>query len=361
MLTGKEVLKITENKIDKSYSKYLDPTKWNRLFRMGLFNLSEKKYMGLSTQKEFDELRFAVKTDQVFQVRNSKISITPIIITNIVQNGLSVRITTLGDHNLLQNDVITISGVQGIVTIPNINSNFVVYAIVNASQFEVAVSSFISGPYVANTGSLTHSQMIADYLHLFAVKCQTVQDIRNLQVETVKNITPAVVTLSKPNNLATGEKIVISGSPNTSVNGTFFYEAINAKKGRLWKNEARTIPAICTPSTTHGGQVSRVFYNYAEPQYSDRKISAFEDVSADSPKNETADGFLKFMPDTSEITIDYYAKPSVQIDVTDDITDLELVYPAKFIYRLIDEVIAIYTLPSRDALLAQLNERAVTA
>lgn len=360
MTTGAEVLKITLAKIDKFYSKYLDPIKWNRIFRMALVNVSEKKYMGFTTQKELDELRFAIKANQVFPVRNSKISITPLIITDIVASSGSLTITTLTDHNLVVNDTVTVSGALGITTVPDVNGTFVITSVNNTNQFEVNVS-FSSGTYTPNTGSLTHPQMIADYYHLLTVRCKTSQPFRNLMVSEVINRTPAIVVFNRHNNIATGDQIVISNHPNASVNGTWYYESINDIKGRLWQNSALTVPVLCTASTTVGGNINRVYYDYAEPLYSDRKISDFEYLGQyDNPKVETSDGILTFYPDTSEIIIDYYSKPTTYIDVMDNILDLESVYPMKFIYRIIDEAILIYSIPSRDALLEQMVAREAT-
>lgn len=358
-MTGNDVYNLFLNKIDKSYSKFIDPIKLNRFFRMSLTNLLDKKYVGLVTQKEYDELRSVISTEKVFAINNSKIPIAPISIKSITNTGLLVIVETLLEHNISDNQIITISGVQGLVTTPSINGQVTVFNSPTLNTFTFPVT-FISGSYIPNTGVITYDNMIDDYLHLSTIRCKIPQPMRGLYVTNTSNRTPCIVTFNKPNNLATGEMVSISGSPNTTINGTFYYESLTDKRGRLWNDARLTNPVISNDNNQSGGKISRIFYNYAEPLYSDRKISDFEVSEAYSPTVQTADSFLKFHPDCMEITIDYISKPKVYIDCQDSSFDIELIYPAKFLYLLVDETILLYTSPSRDMLLAQLTTKDIT-
>lgn len=359
MTSGQELKKTFENKIDKSYSKFVDNIKLNRIFKMALSNLSEKKYMGLTTQKEYDDLRYAIHTEMVFPISNSKISIAPLLINNITATGFLVTITTMTDHNLSVGQVVNVSGVQGISTTPTINGEITIFNIPSPTSFSY-IATFVGGTYTAGTGIITHNRMIDDYLHLFTVKCKTKENIRGLQVAQCLNRTPVIIIFNRHNNLATGEKIIIADNPNNDINGTFYYEAITSKKGRLWMDETRLLPVRAADSSDAGGSVAREYYEYAEPLYSDRKISSFEVSTSNNPKVQTADAFLKFSPDTTEITIDYFSSNIAQIDVTNSTFDLEMVYPFKMLMSLVDEAIMIYTSPSRDVLLNNLTERGMT-
>jgi hypothetical protein len=357
--TGSEILKITLAKIDKFYSKYLDNTKWNRIFRMALTNISEKKYLGQTTQKELDDLRFAVKANQVFPVNNSKISVTPFVIASITSLGLTLRIKTLTPHNLNFNDTITISGVSGITSIPAINNTWTVYSVVSPTEFDI-VTTFNAGVYVPYSGTLSTDFIIGDYLHLLTVKCKNKEYLPKLKVARYRATQPPLVEFNLPTNLATDDVVEINNFPSGSLNGTYFYESVDDFRGRLWLNEDLTIPAVVTSSTFNGGDIYRIYYSYAEPVYSDRKISTFEYATHISPKVQVANGEMVFIPNTTEITIDYYARPTLFIDVSDTIVDYENIYPLKFIYRIIDEAINIYSMPSRDVLLEQMEVRNVT-
>jgi len=359
-VTGNDIYKEFLTRIDKSYSKFVDTIKLNRIFKRALVDLCDKKYLGLSTQKEYDELRYNVNTSQKFPVRSNKVAISPLVIKSLTQNGLTISVETLNEHNVLLGDQVTFSGVQGLSTVPDINGTLTVFSVPDATHFTV-LFSFISGTYTPNTGKIVHKYMIADYLHLFTVKCQFSEPLK-FQVEQVITSTPAQVVWTKRNNLATGEKIIISGYPTAPINGTFYYEALTSKKGRLWLNSDLTQGVSSGVSSQVGGSVQRIYYNYAEPVYSDRKINVFEKAKVDSPKNETANGFLKFYPENrtcSEIEVDYFAIPNYFVDCNDTILDLESIYPAKFLYRLISEAVILYTSPSRDVLLAQLEQQEV--
>lgn len=358
--TGSEILKITLAKLDKFYSKYLDNTKWNRLFKMALTNTSEKKYMGFTTQKELDDLRFAIKSDQVFTLTNSQIGVTPLIITNITPVGLLLRIQTIRPHGVNNGDTVTISGVQGIVSVPAINSTWTVFSVYSDTEIDV-LTTFSSGTYVTNTGTFSSDYIIDDYLHLLTVKCKSSEFIPNLSISRALNRRPPLITFNNPNNISTGEIIEIKNFPTPSVNGIYYVENVDDFKIRLWLNKELTTPAVIATNSATGGEIYRTYYSYAEPIYSDRKISSFEYATNDSPKVQVADGLMKFYPTSTEITIDYYAKPLLYIDVADTTVDYENVYPLKFIYRVIDEAIAIYAMPSRDVLLEQMENKEVVS
>lgn len=357
-MTGLEIKKTFLNKIDKSYSKFVDDVKLNRIFKMALSNLSEKKYMGLTSQKEYDDLRYQVTTEKKVPINGSRMSIAPLIVTNVVNNGLIVTVTTHGDHNLFAGQQVTGSGIAGIASIPDINGTFTVFNVPSSNTFTFLVT-FFNGTYTLGTGQLVHDRMLADYIHLFTIKCKSLEAIRNLQVSQVLNRTPCIVVFNKHNNLATGEKIIIADHPDNAINGTFYYEALTDKKGRLWMDKNLSVPVQAPDSQNQGGSVSREYYNYAQPLYSDRKISVFEKSTADSPSVATADAYLKFYPEVSEVVIDYFSSSIATVDVTNDIFNLNLVYPEKLQYLLIDEAILIYTSPSRDVLLNNLTEKGI--
>ena len=357
-MTGQEVYKIFLGKIDKSYSKFIDKTKLNRLFKMALTNLLEKKYLGLTTQKQYDELRFQIKSERVVPIRNNKVSIAPIIVKNVTNNGLMVVVETLTPHNIADGQMVTISGVNGIASVPSINSTLLVNNVPSPTTFTF-ITSFISGTYI-DGGLVTYADMIDDYMHLFSVKCKSKETLRGLKVSNTLSRTPCVITFNKHNNLALGEVIEISNSANASINGVFYYEPLTDVKGKLWYDKEMTQAVMSQDNNVVSGDISRVYYQYAEPLYSDSKISLFNKAKHDNPKVQTADAFLLFTPDCVEISIDYMAKPKYFVDCNDNLFDLEVIYPTKLIYLLIDETILLYTSPSRDTLLNQLTTKEIT-
>ena len=54
MVTGLDLKRLFEDKIDNSYSDYVSDPKMQRAFDNAFLRVIENKYRGLDTQKEFD-------------------------------------------------------------------------------------------------------------------------------------------------------------------------------------------------------------------------------------------------------------------------------------------------------------------
>lgn len=187
--------------------------------------------------------------------------------------------------------------------------------------------------------STVGSPNISDYNHLLTVKCKYISPL-NLILEKISYAAPIVITVNKLNNLRDGELINISSvTGNTNANGDRYIKRITNKTFALYSDNKLTVPIIGNGNYVSGGILSRVYYKYAIPYKSDRKISVFGEPTEDNPRFEVVSGKLKLYPTDStcsEITIDYITKPNVFIDVTNSVTDLELTYPLKFLYYVAD-------------------------
>lgn len=356
-MTGQDIKKDFLNRVDKSYSKFIDDIKLNRVFKRAIHDLGEKKYMGLESQKEYDELRYSVSTERIFKVANNKISIAPLFIESITQNGFILQFRTLGEHNLLPGDSITTSNIVGIQSNPVVNGTLTVTGVPSSKMFEV-IFSVISGTHTPNTGKIVHERMISNYVHLFAVKARY-EELMDLTIQKTERRTPTLVYFSKRTNLRDGESILISGCQDQVVNGVKYIKQLTDKKYKLYNDSSLLSPVISLGTAVSGGTIKRIFYEYCEPIVPDMKISIYEKAKPDSPKNETADAFIKFYPaniECKEITVDYFSEPR-SIDVTDSSIDYELIYPTKLLYRIISEAVIIYTTPSRDQLLEAMERR----
>lgn len=355
-MTGVEIRKTFESKVDKAYSKYLDNAKLNRIFKEAITSLAEQKWMGLSTQKEYDELRYMVKTEVELPVRGGRIHISPVAIQSMSAAAGLVRIKTVSEHNLIAGETVVFSGVDGIVTQPNIDGSMQVHSIVNGLEFNV-LSSFISGQYTPFSGSVVVPNSLSDYLHIFAMMCK-VPESMNLEITSSSRATPTTIILSKRANIRNGDKLIISSFSDPAVNGVRYAKHLTDNKVSLFLDKNLTMPVAGNGSNVSGGVVQRMWEEYGEPTFSNRKISKFEEPRPDSPKYETADGFIKIYPEGCKgVKVDYFAAPAKYIDVSDSTTDYELLFPAKFLYRLINEAIRIYSVPSRDPLLEAMTTR----
>lgn len=359
MLTGRDIDLYFSQKSDISYSAYLDQTKKNRLFKNAMFVCCDKKYLNLEDQKTFDEMAALISTENVFSVNNNKIYTSPLQITNIQFNTPSVNIATITTalpNNLRDGETVTISGVLSNPALTNnINGSFVA-TIASATTFTIPYV-YVAGTYTPNTGQVTYAEMVSDYMHLYAVKCKYLEPL-NIPVNNSSGVSPISIFFKIKNKIRSGDQIIISGAThNLAMNGTWYVKQISSVGYYLYQDADFLIPS--TGGVAYSlpeGTVSKISYEYAKPNFSDRKIDQFNESEVDLPKYETANKLLKFYPTNrscSEITLDYITVPKVFIDVTDNSTDLSLVYPEKYLYWIIDMSIKLFSTPLRDTLLNQ--------
>ena len=83
MLTTNDILKLFNQKIDKTYTGYFDNYKLNRWFYEALLEGVENKYLKLDQQKIYDELRWLVSTEQPFNAFDNQVFLQPMLITSI--------------------------------------------------------------------------------------------------------------------------------------------------------------------------------------------------------------------------------------------------------------------------------------
>jgi hypothetical protein len=358
-MTGFEFSKEFQVRIDKAYSKYVDPAKQKRLFKRALYSLAEQKWAGLETQKEYDELRSMVSTEVSISTTGNILPVSPILVESITKSGNTLLVKTINKHNLKDFGKFTLSGVQGISTVPAINGVHTVGAIVSDTSFEFNVST-VAGNYVPDTGVLVHDFMVEDYMHLFAIRCEFVEPV-GITIAKVIDRKPCVINLSKVSDLRDHDKVSISGHDQNVLNGVFYVKHHGGKAYSLFYDELLTEPVSgALPSQNVSGFVSKVFKRYADPITSDRKISPLDKPSIMNPKYETADGAIKIYPLNIEckgVVIDYFSKPPRFIDPEDDTLDLENIYPVKFLYRVLSEAVVLYATPSRDQLLEAMERR----
>lgn len=218
---------------------------------------------------------------------------------------------------------------------------------------EVAITPSANKFYL--TGVAT--PVVADYLHLMAIRVKFTQSVDGITIAGATNKTPIVITTSNRTNFRSGEQLTISGVlGNTSANGTFYIRYITDTTFALYSNEKLTTAIAGNAEYISGGVIGRVYYEYAKPLYSDRKIGSIGAATIDAPKYEIADGQIKIYPETEtaqEATIDYIKKPTVFINTADASVDLELTYPLKFIYYIVDIARVMFAEQVRDTDLYQ--------
>ncbi len=354
-MTGREIYKLFSEAYDAAFSAYVTTAEANRIFRKVVFIATDKKYLTLSEQKTFDELSPQISTENVFQVNNNKIFTAPLGIVNITFGGGNAIVTTLFPHNLITGDTVIITGT--IFTAPTLTIDGTYSVVVTGTSTFTFVFAPPIGIYTQNTGQITFSKLVADYMHITSVKCKYTEPQIGLWITTTTGVSPIAIVFNQRNKFRDKSRIQLSNMTGTpAANGTWYYKQYNTIGGALYQNEDLTIKSTGgTPSPNSQGSVSYIWYNEAKPKFADRSIDPYEEATPDEPQFETADKFIKFYPANrtcTEITLAYIKIPQVFIDCTNVTRDYSLYYPEKYIYFLISVAIRLLSTELRDQLLA---------
>jgi len=345
-MVSTEIKDYFDQKVDKDFTGYLDNDKMNRLFKDTIYRVLNERIANLTTQKNYDEISFLLKTSQAYTPASNKIvlGITPI--TDVAVSTPFVYTITSGyPHNLINGDLAIISGVDGTTTA---NGSHVV-TILSPTTFSITVAA-AAGTYTANTGSFYTANQVSDYYRLLAIKT-TFRTARTLSVTKANNSTPIRVSFSGVNNIRTGEQVFISGVlGNTNANGTFYVTKINSGTVDLYSNATFTTAVAGNGSYTSGGTLAVVKDEYASPINSDRKISELSQATIDYPKFEESQHSLVIYPTDYacvNASLDYIMVPK-EIDFNDEDTNYTLYYNDKFLFYLIDQAAKSFVAQIRD-------------
>lgn len=198
---------------------------------------------------------------------------------------------------------------------------------------------------------------ITDYMHLLSLKVKNTK-FNSASITAATNTSPIVITTNAQLDLRNGDLATISGvTGNTAANGDRYikvgYENFEYDRFTysLYQDLRLSIPISGNAAYISGGTIQRVIYTEAKKKESYRKYSTFGEPTIHDPYYEIADGFLKLLPLNSpctEITIDYIKTITVPIDVTDNVVDLEVTYPLRFLYFIADETAKLLLAYARD-------------
>ncbi len=292
-MTGEEFKARFELAWDKPYSTYFDDTELNRIAEYSLYNIVERDYRNLQTQKQYDQVTNLIKTNIPITLRDQLFHTSYLPITNVTAVANVVTITTGRPHYIDAGDSVTVSSVAG-GTVTAINITAVVATTPTATTFTYAsVGAAIAG-YLAGSGKVQTGFMLTDYFHYFAIKA-TIPSTYTASITGINN-TAAYFDVTCPNhNLRGGDTFTIAGvSGLTVVNGTWSPSQYTIRN----KNVIR-VTATAVGTYTSGGVVTVVLSEWIVPYVSDQKINTLNIPSATNPRAETQNGTLKVFPSTA--------------------------------------------------------------
>lgn len=340
-MTGQELYKYTQTLIDKDYSGYLDNTKANRLMRSALYSAIKSKYKDLSTQQIYDELSFLIKTGVGKTPSDNRVLLAPVSVSSvsIISSGGGVSVlefTTSTPHYLTAGDNVYLSGVSGLSSSTLINrSAGHVTTSAGGYTFRIQISSTTTGTYTSNSGSAYGDGYIIDYMHSMTMEATFIVPM-SASVVSLSNTSPIVLKLDEKTKLRTGCRIRISGAAgNTAANTDCYVKQLSGVSYELYEDQALSTPLAGDGAYTGGATVKWLYTRFCTPYLSDRKISSLGEPTYDNPKFEDTEKSIKIYPSNlvcSDLSIDYIATPSVDIDVADNYRNLSHVYNDDFLY-----------------------------
>lgn len=352
MVTGLDLSKLFDDKIDNSYSDYVSVPKKQRAFDNAFLRIIENKYRGLDTQKEFDELSELMVIDRLLVINSNRFRTGPIPISSVTTNGPTTVFTFGAEHNLIEGDGFTVSGVTG--TLTGVNQFHTVPVGGVTSPTVITLSTASTGTATANTGSaIGDDGMLEDYMHVLAIKCYMYDQSDSDTVYKIYPGTPGVIEYFRPTKSRTGD--YIHGSVlNPNQSGFVIVKRISEFKYELYDVND---PTMSTPLTVSSSiqnltvLTETVEINWAKYLQSDRRISKSGEPTIDEPRFNQHKNFILIHPQNKQcpaISVDYVRKPNVVVNVSDNVQDLELYYSKTLLYRLTDEAVKMFYQDVRD-------------
>lgn len=351
MVTGLDLSKLFDDKIDNSYSDYVSVPKKQRAFDNAFLRIIENKYRGMDTQKEFDELSELLVIDRNITVNNNRFRTKPIPLTSIS----GTTFTFSAEHNLLAGDTFVVLNTGTL----NDGVTFTVSSVTSSTVLEV-VTNTVNVPVTPNVGScVSENVMLDDYLHLLAMKVDiySVQD--EFTVYKAYSGTPGVLEFFRPTSIRTGDKVY--GTAGLLGQGSAYVRRISEFKYQCFTDAGLTSGILFNvPDIIPTTKISKVESNWAKYLPSDRRISQSGEPTTKEPRYNQHKNFFLIHPQdkvTISVSVDYVREPNIKVVVNDDSQDLTLFYSETLLNRLTDEAVKMFYQEVRDPNQYQVADR----
>lgn len=212
----------------------------------------------------------------------------------------------------------------------------------------------INQPYSLTNSSVSIPNVIPDYNHyLFSRVEYTIDQGLYFTLFTYDGTRPVVARASKPLPYRTGSKVTISGSSMAEVNTSVWLKQVSRTNYFLYSDEVLETPITSTQFSGTSGAIVETIVSNCVVQYSDERISRLDTPTKRNPRVIVNENKLTFYPvGATQVFIDYLSNPPVFITQTagvfDNTFNLETVYPAKFLYQIIDKAEEIFNIQAKD-------------
>ena len=299
-VTGQDLFNNLKLKANAPLSGNITNTKANQFFYESLINLFDKKYVTLEGTKAYDELKYYIRYNKIFNPSNT------INADGTYSNQLFL-------NNLAANPKIT----------------DYLHLLTCKVQFNKPLTFTITA--ASNTSPIRI----------------TIKEQNNLRSTDWQVTYP--------------ETYIISGIlGNTNANGVCYLKQVNQKQFDLYSDVMLTIPKVGNGIYGVGSmpKISKMYYHIAVSYPSVEEGSQGSNPTCEVPSYQIGDNSLVFYPNilaALETTVSYVSNDIVLIDTADTTTDLLTTYTQKTLLYLTDMAADLYGSSVRDISLKQIE------
>jgi hypothetical protein len=343
MYTGAQIYADLKRQVKQYESDVIVPTMGNYLLKKALYETIEENYKNLIIQKNKDEVGSLLKTEREYLIYDNGLSVGQVPLATVTATVNGYTITFLWRHHLGAGISITLQSILGTI---DANGTYTYatsltaagqYIIVNPTTITIQIAAPPAGAYTPNTGYMTNSNMVADYLHLLEASLVFEQST-NFTLADAKYTTPILIEVAQTNNLRTKEKVKISGVlGNTNTNGTHFIKKQKPKTALLYSDKTLSTAVAGNGTYTSGGTLVRIIESVTKPMNSDEKADFYK-PNIENPKLETTEKQLMVYPKNEgcvSIKMDYLTTETKELIATSDI-DYEQFYNRTFLDKVVN-------------------------
>ena len=142
----------------------------------------------------------------------------------------------------------------------------------------------------------------------------------------------------------------------SELNSDFYVKRIGWRTYQLFNDQELTVPFLANVSNVYtgdAGKCQQIIESNFIVQYSDERIQTLDVPSIRNPKIMIADNKIEILPNGCiNFYLDYLTNPPIFVTQTNNVfsstDDLELFYPMKFIYQILDKAVERFNMNTKD-------------
>lgn len=351
-LTGKQFDELFDRRTDSSYTDYYDPSTKQAFYRQALILAIENKYRNNDNQTSDDDLRNLIVLNKEVVLKDSKVILQPLTIQTL--DAITGNVTFVEEHLMATGETIelTVTGftptLTGAYTVTVVNANTI-----NVT-FPITVGAFINGRGITQN-------TLRDYLHYLSSDIEYQQKVK-IKIDSATDLTPLTFVASDISDIRSGERLFITVSQSTNnLNGLRYVKKVGKKTFECYVDKGFETPIQGNiPYVSASSSIERIMVNTSYPIPPDLSGQRIDEAVYVQPRHNFGNGRLEFTPSGAlKAYIDYVKEPPIEIDPTDDVSNLTTYFPYRFLMYLIEQAALLFFRETKDIAGAQLTQQQI--